>query len=154
VAAGQRFVFLWDQVKPVLLESHKKTECKMKAVFTAILVLAASASASAKGSKVCFGTDDAKGSRFSVEVSRHQIVISDVVGDAAEGYEGTYKYSGQLTGRDGKKYGEFPTRICDSGCAVILVDDKLSSAGSKGRIKLRWRGEGFQETVFLCRDSK
>ena len=126
----------------------------MKSLIAAFLVSAVSITASAKASKVCFGQGDTKGAHFEIEISRHQIVISETSGEGASGYEGSYKYVGHITGRDGKTYNEFPTNMCDEGCTSILVEDSLSDAGEKGTIKIRWRGESFQEAKFFCRDSK
>lgn len=127
----------------------------MKAIFlTALLTIGFSVTASAKATKVCFGSGDAKGARFVAEVSLHQLVISESSGDAVEGYDGRYKYSSDLNGRDGKTYLSFATDKCDEGCTVILVDRELTASSSKGWIKLRWSGESFAETKLFCRDQE
>ena len=115
------------------------------------LVLGFSQMASAAANKVCFGIDDAKGSKFTAYITLNEMTISEASG-AAAGLEGTHKYINAISGRDGSTYLEFDDPNAAEGGSSVLVDQDLHNGGTKGLIKSRWRGESFAESKFFCRD--
>jgi hypothetical protein len=147
------FLFLRSTRITRAIQNTPFTELEMKALLiAATLVLGFSVNAHAKASKICYGMGDAKGSHFVAEISRHQVIVSEAVGDEVTAYEGTHAYIDDVQGRDGVTYNEFATEVHDEGGVTMLVDESLVDGGTKGVLKLRWRGESFSETKFLCRD--
>jgi hypothetical protein len=124
----------------------------MKNLFVlSALIIGFSQTASAAANKVCFGMDDAKGSKFTAYITLNEMTISEATG-AAAGLEGTHKYVDAVSGRDGSTYLEFDDVNEGEGGSSVLVDQDLHNGGTKGLIKSRWRGESFAESKFFCRD--
>lgn len=69
-------------------------------------------------------------------------------------YNGTYpSYHTTTNGRDGKVYLEYKGENSDYQ-DVIMIDRELLKAGTKGLLQIRARGEGFFNSVFVCRDNR
>jgi len=106
----------------------------------------------AASNKVCFGStknDDTRGIVLSVEVSTKDITIKTLKGNS---YNGTYpSYNTTTHGRDGKTYLEYKGEKNDYQ-DVIMVDEALLNDSTTGLLQIRARGEGFFNSVFVCKD--
>lgn len=104
-------------------------------------------------SKICFGStksDDTKGLVITAEINQQNITIKTIKGDS---YNGTYPtYNSIVRGRDGKIYLEYKGENTDYQ-DVIMVDQDLLSDYSTGLLQIRARGEGFFNSVFVCKDN-
>jgi hypothetical protein len=126
----------------------------MKITF-ALTILALSLSSSAfASSKICYGStksDDTKGLILNAEISRKSVAIKPVKGET---YDGTYEtYGTKVNGRDGKTYLEYKGENSDYQ-DVIMIDSELLKEGTTGLLQIRARGEGFFNSVFVCKDSE
>ena len=105
-------------------------------------------------SKICYGStqsQDTKGLVITAEISTKTITLKTIKGDS---YNGTYPtYNSIVRGRDGKIYLEYQGENSDYQ-DVILVDQDLLSDYSTGLLQIRARGEGFFNSVFVCRDQQ
>ena len=105
-------------------------------------------------SKVCFGSTknpDTRGVVMTAEISKEEITIKTIKGDS---YDGSYKaYDSSIKGRDGKVYMTYQGMSTDYQ-DVILVDEALLQKGTTGLLQIRARGEGFFNSVYLCKDGR
>lgn len=126
----------------------------MKMTIMSLTVLA-SASAFAASTKVCFytsGDSYSKGDHFVVTLSKESAKISKGSGDLSS-YEGVAKANGKVKGRDGLTYLSYRIDGPEGGEA-LLVPAKLLASGASGGVKIRWRGEGYSQVNFFCRDDR
>ncbi len=105
--------------------------------------------------KICRRTVSERDGRpsdlFIAHISERTLVITEVTG--SEAWAGQYQRDSDayVDGRDGHSYLDFNARG-EEGCNSILVDERLLSPNTRGLIKFRCRGEGFNEAKYLCRD--
>jgi hypothetical protein len=125
----------------------------MKQLLVLSLFIGLSHSAFA-ANKICFGLDDAKGSHVLIYLTPNSLTVTSAAGSASNGIDGTHNLLGTVDGHDGSEYLEFDAAATDEGGTSILVDQNLHNSGTQGLIKIRLRGETFQESKFLCRDSQ
>jgi|GEM_PF-2569566 len=125
---------------------------------TALLITTAFSINSQATEKICFyshGMDNVanRGDYFTSEITAQKLTVQSVVGGAS--WDGQFPISKQAPtiGRDGKTYLNAIANG-EEGCDTILVNKDLLQAGTTGYIKFRCRGEGFDEAVFFCRDSR
>ena len=113
-----------------------------------------SLSASASSSKICFGStknDDTKGLVLTMKVTAKEVTLKPVKGET---YDGTYQaYGTKVKGRDKKTYLEYKGENSDYQ-DVIMVDQALLKEGTTGLLQIRARGEGFFNSVFVCKDQQ
>ncbi len=131
-------------------------------ISTISLALFISSSALAS-SKVCFGStknDETKGVVISAEISTQAVTIKGVknsqrtIGQGTIGDGGTYPaYNTKVKGRDGKTYLEYQGEDLDEQ-NIILVDENLLQNSTSGLLQIRARGEGFFNSVFVCKDAR
>jgi hypothetical protein len=126
----------------------------MKTLLTLLVATTVTSSAMAS-SKVCFGStksEDTKGAVLKVEVREQTVSIKAIKGNYD--YDSTYPaYNTSVHGRDGKTYLEYKGENSDYQ-DVIMVDEALLQEGTTGLLQIRARGEGFFNSVFVCRDAK
>ncbi|MBY0471127.1 hypothetical protein K2X30_08175 [bacterium] len=126
----------------------------MKKIGLAMLVSAGLVSNAMASDKVCFGSknnDETRGAIIKVEISKKEVSIR-VVKWENDYYNGTFPaYNSTVKGRDGKTYMEYKGASTDYQ-EVILVDQELLKTGTTGLLQFRARGEGFFNSVFVCRD--
>lgn len=115
------------------------------------LVMASPVFAASK--KVCFGSKRAQetaGVVLTAEITKKAITIHTVKGNLD--YNNVYPaYNTSVNGRDGKVYLEYKGENSDYQ-DVIMVDQDLLKKGTTGLLQIRARGEGFFNSVFVCRD--
>jgi len=125
-----------------------------KQIIISVLGMILTSTAMASSSKVCFGStknDETKGIVLSAEIGRKEITIKTLKG---ESYNGTYpSYKSSVQGRDGKTYLEYKGEDSDYQ-DVIMVDQALLQDSTTGLLQIRARGEGFFNSVFVCKDAK
>jgi hypothetical protein len=122
----------------------------MKILVLLSLAITLIPSAHAASEKICFGSGDARGERFVLSLTEKKATISNTVnGQNAE--DGTYKANGRVVGRDGKNYLSYNFSDIE-GPSDLLVDEELLHPGTKGVVKIRWRGEGFAQSTYFCRE--
>lgn len=118
-----------------------------------ILGMAIGSTAMASSSKICYGSTknmDTKGVILSVEIEKDQVTFKAVKGN---GYEGTYpSLKKSAAGRDGKTYLKYKGENGD-GQDIIMVDEALLESGTTGLIQIRSQGEGFFNSVYVCKDA-
>jgi hypothetical protein len=106
-------------------------------------------------SKICFwsaNNNETKGAILNVETSDAALSIRNIKGDFD--YEGVFiGYNSTVNGRDGHVYYEFKGRNSDYQ-DVIMLDEALFNDGTTGLLQFRARGEGFFNSVFVCRDAR
>lgn len=127
-----------------------------------LLVLLASTSSFGASNKVCFGStknDDTKGVVLSAKIEQKQIYLKTIKTGNGQSFGpeyyggGTYpSYNSKVSGRDGKVYLEYKGENSDYQ-DVIMVDSELLKQGTTGLLQIRARGEGFFNSVFVCKDS-
>jgi hypothetical protein len=127
----------------------------MKLSFAISLVLAALLGTNAMASnKTCYGStksDDTKGLVMSADIEANSIVLKPIKGET---YNGTYpRFAQNVKGRDGVTYLQYTGEDTDQQ-DYIMVDQALLSHGTTGLLQIRSRGEGYFNSVFVCRDSK
>jgi hypothetical protein len=123
--------------------------------FVLISVLLISIGALAKTRKQCFydsGAPFKSSQSFIADISLRQLTVSN--DSSNEAWEGTFaRWTGnEVNGKDGRYYINFNAHL-EEGCTEILVDQNLLAPRGKGRIKFRCRGEGFQDTVYYCKNA-
>jgi hypothetical protein len=111
--------------------------------------------------KVCFGSkqnDDTKGVVLKISVDSKNIHIKTAkTGNGQMFNEEYYKdhsypaYNSSVKSRDGKIYLEYKGENTDYQ-DVIMVDKELLKKATSGLLQFRARGEGFFNSVFVCRD--
>jgi hypothetical protein len=105
--------------------------------------------------KVCFFAygQGSKGDRLLVSLTKKQIDVKDAR-DNGYTHTGTYKNTGGVVnGKDDTTYLDYNWGG-EEGCNSILVDEALLKKNTKGMIKFRCRGEGYDETGFVCVDPR
>ena len=126
---------------------------KKHLIIISVSVMVLGSTAMASSSKICFGStksDDTKGIVLSAEISHEEITLKTVKGDS---YNGTYPtYKSSVKGRDGKIYLEYKGENSDYQ-DVIMVDQALLQDSTTGLLQIRARGEGFFNSVFVCKDA-
>ncbi len=126
----------------------------MKKLYSiAFIGLSLSLTASAASEKICFGSGDAKGIRFVLTITKKTAVVSAAQGSNAEGIEGKFQANGEVAGRDGKNYLSYAVSNVE-GPTDLLVDSELLHSGTTGLAKVRWRGEGYSQSTYFCRDNQ
>jgi len=124
----------------------------MKNIIVLTFAMVLGSTAMAASNKVCFGStknEDTKGIILGVEISAKNITIKTLKGDS---YNGTYpSYKTTTHGRDGKTYLEYKGEVNDYQ-DVIMVDEALLKDSTTGLLQIRARGEGFFNSVFVCKD--
>jgi len=117
----------------------------MKAILlTSVLTLTLTATANA-APKVCFGLGDAKGQTFAIDASPEKIKVYN----GAE--RATHLFRSHVSGRDGVTYLEYKVKTTNPDTA-ILINEALVEPGTEGLLKVRWRDDGFDESIYFCRD--
>lgn len=125
----------------------------MKALLAlSALSLGFAISASAASQKICFGSGDDKGSRFEAQIGPQKVKITASAGEEDFNLNGSYDRIGELKGRDGKVYLTYDVPGPEGG-QTMIVDRDLLKANTKGSLKIRWQGEGFEQHSYFCRDS-
>ena len=124
----------------------------MKNIIVLIFAMVLGSTAMASTSKICFGStksEDTKGLVFSAKIDAKTITFKAIKGET---YDGTYPaYKTSTHGRDGKTYLEYKGEDNDYQ-DVIMVDEALLNDSTTGLIQFRARGEGFFNSVFVCKD--
>jgi hypothetical protein len=128
----------------------------MKNILVSVLLLSFSSAAFAASNKVCFGSTkdpDTKGVIMLAKLSPKAIVLKTIKGLDFD-YNGTFHVypNTVVKGRDGKTYLQYDGRRGDYQ-EVILVNKDLLKTGTMGLLQIRARGEGFFNSVFVCKDS-
>jgi hypothetical protein len=106
-------------------------------------------------SKICYGStasDNTKGAIIKVDITDSQIVMKIVKGAGDEGTFPVMKWV--VHGRDGNTYLTYDDPTGDEGGTSVLVDESLLNESTTGLLQLRWRGEGFSNYVYVCRDAQ
>lgn len=125
---------------------------KTMIIFTTLAALSVSTAALAS-SKICFGStkdNTTKGLVMTAEIDSQKVTLKTIKGQF---YQGTYPaLAKSINGKDGKTYLTY--KVDDSGDyeEVILIDQALLTNGTTGLLQVRGRGEGFENSVFVCRD--
>ena len=126
----------------------------MKFFFAISMLTVTLGSNALASSKVCFGStknDDTKGVVMTAEISGQEITLKTVKGDF---YNGTYPISNStIHGRDGETYLEYQGESSDYQ-DDIMVDQNLLQGSTTGLLQVRARGEGFFNSVFICKDAQ
>lgn len=119
------------------------------------LALLSSSAAFAASEKICFGIGHEKGERFLLKLTKSRAVVSDFKStpSSRDNWDGTYPANGELQGRDGITYLSYHISSVE-GSTDLLVDESLLESGTKGLAKVRWQGESFDESKYLCRDDQ
>jgi hypothetical protein len=117
-----------------------------------LLVLALSLSVEAFASeKVCDwygGNQGSKGDRLNVTLTAKEVSVKSNGGD----WDGTYpRAKGTVSGQDGVEYITYDVGYND-GQNTFLVDPALLKKGTKGKMRLVGRGEGYFEAKYFCHD--
>jgi hypothetical protein len=131
------------------------------ATVTALFALVLLPLTASAASKICFGStisENTKGAVVSIEFNQAQIVIKTLKGGGGEtpenGYNGTYPaYGTQTKAFSGKIYIEYKGEDVDQQ-DVIMVDSELFKTGTTGLLQIRSRGEGYFNSVYVCKDAK
>lgn len=124
-------------------------------MFFAISILTVTLGSNAlASSKVCFGStknEETKGLVMTAEITEGQIILKTVKGDF---YNGTYSAANStINGRDGETYLEYNGEDSDYQ-DDIMVDQNLLQDSTTGLLQIRARGEGFFNSVFVCKDAR
>jgi hypothetical protein len=123
-----------------------------------LLVLAMTTEAFAT-SKICFGSkknDGTSGVIILANITPLDITMKALkrAGEFEEGYDGKFPALQQvIKGRDGKTYVTYNGRETDYQ-DIIIVDQSLLQGGTMGLLQIRARGEGYFNSVFLCKDAR
>lgn len=121
----------------------------------ATFVFSVSSLTSAATNKICFGSkqdDDTRGVVMSATISKKSVTLKTLKEGSNFSYNGSYPtYGTKVKGRDGHIYLEYKGENLDYQ-DVIMVDEDLLQAETKGLLQIRARGEGFFNDVFFCRD--
>lgn len=128
----------------------------MKYLLAAIAFGLFTSSAYAKSEKICFGTGNEKGTHFVLTLTTQSAKISEANdGDIANesGLNGEFPFGRKFKGRDGLTYLAYDFSDVE-GQTDLIVSTDLLKAGSKGYAKIRWSGEGFEQSSYFCRDNK
>ena len=123
--------------------------------FILVLSFALGSTAMAATNKICYGStksDDTKGVILSAVIDAGTVTLKTLSND--EFYEGSFpSYNSKVKGRDGKVYLEYKGGNLEYQ-DVIMVDEALLKNGTTGLLQIRARGEGFFNSVFVCKDAK
>jgi hypothetical protein len=125
---------------------------KTMIVLAALAALSASSVAFAS-SKICFGStknDETKGLVMIAEIDSQKVMLKTIKGQF---YQGTYPaLAKSINGKDGKTYLTYKGDDGGDYEEVILIDQALLTNGTTGLLQVRGRGEGFVNSVFVCKD--
>lgn len=120
---------------------------------TAALLIAAPTFAATKICKSVDGVSSSGGkssSTIAIQSSPSEIKVRNIQGE--DFASGNFKRAADdVNGRDGKVYLSY-LFAADEGGTFFLLDKQLLQTGTKGLLKLRWRGEGYSQTTFICFD--
>ncbi|MGZ3771272.1 MAG: hypothetical protein ACXVCP_09590 [Bdellovibrio sp.] len=120
-----------------------------------VLGMILSSTTMASTSKVCFGSknnNDTNGVVLTAEIDAQNITLNAIKGDFYYN-GGTYPvYKSTVKGRDGKTYVTYKGQYTDYQ-EYIVVDEALLQSSTTGLLKIRARGEGFFNSVFVCKDA-
>ncbi|MGZ3694775.1 MAG: hypothetical protein ACXWQO_11370 [Bdellovibrionota bacterium] len=103
--------------------------------------------------KICFGSGDAKGGRFVLNVTKKTATISSAQSNDNNELDGKYPANGSVAGRDGQTYLSYHVDSTE-GSTDLLVDSDLLKAKTQGLAKVRWQGESFSQSTYFCRDNQ
>jgi hypothetical protein len=139
--------------------SAKENKMNKMILATALMITTTFSANSQATEKICFyshGMDNIAyhGDYFTTEISAQKLTVQSAVGAASWDGEFPISKPASVIGHDGNTYLNYYNADGDEGCNTILVNKDLLQAGATGLIKFRCRGEGFDEAVFFCRDSK
>lgn len=103
------------------------------------------------------GTDDVKGMSFDINITKNSVKITNLRGESTRYQEGdlnymllgSHRFDGEINGRDGKTYRQYHLNGPEGG-EKMLVEEGMLKANASGLLKLRWRGEGFENTIWVC----
>jgi hypothetical protein len=88
---------------------------------------------------------------MTAQINKDKITIKTIKG---EGYTGIYPANNStVKGRDGKVYLQYKGEHGDYQ-DVIMVDKALLENSTTGLLQIRARGEGFFNSVYVCRDAR
>jgi hypothetical protein len=119
----------------------------------AVISLLTSLSAHAAVEKICFGSYEAKGNRFVLSATTKKATISRVSGNEVGDLNGSYPRTGITKSKDGKVVSLTYLLSDVEGGTYLIVDRELLKPETKGAVKMRWRGEGFEQTTYFCKDN-
>ena len=123
-------------------------------IILGLLLISFSATSFAATEKLCFwmrGDYGQKGDWLSIDLTQRSITMT-APDDMPLAGKFPRMTGHEVTGKDGITYLNYDGGNSDCGIE-ILVDEALLKEGTKGRLKVRCRGEGYSEQVYFCRDS-
>lgn len=127
----------------------------VKSLAASLLVLALGPTAMATSNKVCFGSTknyETKGVIILAQIDRQQITLKTIKGEFYSAGRTYPAYNSSSKGRDGKVYLHYKGEYTDYQ-ERIMVDQDLLNSSTTGLLQIRARGEGFFNSVFVCRDA-
>lgn len=134
-----------------------------KLLIGSLLTLSLGSKAIASSNKICFGStksEETKGVVILATIDNQKVLLNTtktIYGQAfGNDYYGGKTYPSRnstVKGRDGKLYLEYNGENSDYQ-DIIMVDSELLKNGTTGLLQIRARGEGFFNSVFVCKDSK
>jgi hypothetical protein len=130
-----------------------------KLIAGSILLLLAMTTEAFATSKICFGSkknEATSGVIMLATITPLEITMKTLkrTGDFSEGYDGKFPALQQfIKGRDGKTYVTYKGQVTDYQ-DIVMVDQSLLQDGTTGLLQIRARGEGFFNSVFLCKDAR
>lgn len=131
----------------------------MKTLASTLLLLLVTGSFADASTKVCFGSkqdEETKGVVWTAEISEQAITLKTIktAGRDFQNYDGTYPtYGTTVKAHSGKVYLEYEGNYGDQQ-DVIMVDQELLKEGTTGLLQIRSRGEGYFNSVFVCKDDQ
>ena len=131
-----------------------------KVIFLFAFAVGTNSFAQTISNKICFGStkDQAtKGVVMQALINNQTITLKTIKIQSTVNslnYNGTFlTYNSPVKGRDGKIYLSFKG-LFNEYQDVILADSELLKRGTTGLLQIRARGEGFFNSVFMCKDAQ
>lgn len=122
----------------------------MRTILFALSMLMASSSFAAQ--QICMNSKNRTLGYFQVEVTPKKLYILAGKGKYAEDAAFKISHISSVTEKDGRTYLRFDT-VGAAGSDTLLADKALLLNNGSGNIKFRAHsGEGYQDTIFYCRD--